>query len=230
MTRILILGGTREAAELAAELTRQSHEVITSLAGRTKEPRPIDGKVRIGGFGGIQGLVKYLRDNNIEKLIDATHPFARRISVNALAAVQDTGIPFEQRTRPPWQKHPKDIWINVPDIEHAVHAIPYKSIVLLALGSQYITPFTKRDDVRFIIRMIDPPVKPLSFNRHELLLARPSAEWLEERDLLKRHGISHIVCRNSGGKGAYAKIEAARDLSISVIMIDPAYRQMDVPR
>ena len=222
--KILILGGTREAAELAAELVTAGHDVTTSLAGRTAEPKPASGKTRIGGFSGggrngAEGLAVWLTENGFTRLIDATHPFAKQISANAEAAARLTGVTFERRTRQPWQKQPGDTWIEVGSLEEARDAIPADARALLTLGSQHIAPFAERSDVHFIIRMVDPPTNPLPFASHELVLGKPPSGAAEEHALLQRYGITHIVCRNSGGSGAYAKIEAARELGLPVIMI-----------
>jgi len=217
--KILILGGTKEAGALAAQLVEDGHDVTSSLAGRTKEPKPLAGKVRIGGFGGADGLSKYLVDHQIEKLIDATHPFAKQISENANAAAQATGVEFEVITRKPWQKQEADIWIKVASLQEARDLIPENSRVLLALGSQYIDQFSKREDVFFLVRMVDKPDQDLPLPNHELLIGKPSADWQQEAKLIKTNKITHIICRNSGGTGAYAKIEAARKLGIPVIMV-----------
>lgn len=218
---ILILGGTREAAKTAAEFVRDHPDwrVITSLAGRTKEPRPVAGEVRIGGFGGAEGLATYLRTEGVTRLLDATHPFAKQISQNARQAAQAAGVRLETRMRPPWKKQDGDHWIDVSSLEEACDAIPPDARVLLALGRQHIAPFAVRADVHFLVRMIDPPETSLALPDHELLLARPGETAEEEAALLKAQAITHIVCRNSGGDGAYAKIEAARDLKLPVIMI-----------
>ncbi len=208
---ILILGGTKEAAALAAELVSQHPDwrVITSLAGRTKEPKPVAGEVRIGGFGGAEGLAAYLRREHITSLIDATHPFAAQISANAKRAAEQTGIPLDIRTRPPWKKQPGDNWLEVSSLEQARDALPPGARVLLALGSQHIAPFASRADVHFIVRMVDKPEQPLALPDHELVIGMPG-DVAAETALLKRHGVTHIVCRNSGGDGAYAKVEAAQ--------------------
>ena len=218
--KILILGGTAEAATKAAELAAQGHHVITSLAGRTREPKPVTGQIRTGGFGGVEGLADYLRNENIDRLIDMTHPFAITISRNAHRAASETGVPFERILRAPWKQRKGDQWQSMPDLETAARQIPSNARVLLALGSQHLSQFTHRDDVFFLIRMVDAPKNPLAFANHRLILSRPSANWREEEQLLKANTITHIVCRNSGGPGAYAKIEAARELQIPVIMID----------
>jgi precorrin-6A/cobalt-precorrin-6A reductase len=217
---ILILGGTKEAAVLAAELVAAHPDwrIITSLAGRTKEPKPVAGEVRIGGFGGAEGLADYLRRERITSLIDATHPFASQISANAKRAAALADIPLETRTRPPWQKQPGDLWLEFTTLEEARDAIPPAARVLLALGSQHIAPFTARADVHFLVRMVDPPDQPLKLPDHELVIGLPG-DVEAETALLKRHGITHIVCRNSGGDGAYAKIAAARRNSVTVHLI-----------
>lgn len=218
-SKILILGGTKEAAELAAMLNARGHNVTTSLAGRTKEPKPIAGTMRIGGFGGAGGLATYLKEHAIDYLIDATHPFALTITANARAASHQSGVPLITYTRPLWRAVEGDQWQHVNTIEEARDALPKGATVLLALGRQYIAPFATRDDVRFIIRMVDAPEAPLLFKNHEIILGLPKPIAAQEAALFKAHGITHILCRNSGGKGAYAKIEAARLLGLPVIMI-----------
>lgn len=216
--KILILGGTREAAQLAAELVADGHDVTTSLAGRTREPAPLQGKTRIGGFGGAEGLADYLVREKFDRLIDATHPFAKNISQNAHAAAELAGIPLDIRNRAPWERKPGDNWIEVASLEEARDAIPPGARILLALGSQHIGPFAGRADVHFVVRMVDQPDAPLALPDHVLVTGTPGDLAAEQR-LLQEHAITHIVCRNSGGHGAYAKIEAARKLELPVIMI-----------
>ncbi|MEM8651471.1 MAG: cobalt-precorrin-6A reductase [Pseudomonadota bacterium] len=220
MEKILLLGGTKEAVELARELVSKGHTVITSLAGRTKEPEPVAGDLRIGGFGGSGGLAEYIRQNAIDRVIDCTHPFARQISANAVEATRLTSIKLERRTRPEWQKQTGDNWQSVESLEAASLAIPAGARVLLALGRQYLESFSKRNDVFFIVRMVDQPEKEPDLAQYELILGKPSSDWKEEETLLQNKQITHIVCRNSGGSGAYAKIEAARHLGLPVIMIE----------
>lgn len=217
--KILILGGTKEAAELAEELVKKNHQVTTSLAGRTKEPLLLSGETRIGGFGGAVGLANYLVEEQFDRFIDATHPFAKQISKNALEASKLSGISLEIKTRQPWVIQEGDNWIEVEDLHAATKAIPANSRILLALGSQHIGIFKFRTDVFYLVRMVDQPREPLPLPYHQLLLGIPSPDWQVERELLKEHKITHIVCRNSGGIGAYAKIQAARNLSLPVIMI-----------
>ncbi|MBA8878564.1 cobalt-precorrin-6A reductase [Phyllobacterium myrsinacearum] len=220
---VLILGGTAEAVKLASALVAMGYRTISSLAGRTSNPGKIEGEVRIGGFGGADGLADYLRRENIALLVDATHPFATQISDNALAAADATGIPFVRLERPDWQRKPGDSWTSVTSIEDAVSAIPSKARILLALGRQHIAPFSRRHDVHFVVRMIDPPEAPLDLFDFELELSRPGKKD-DEAAFLTRKRLTHIVCRNSGGGASYAKIAAARELGLPVIMIERPYR------
>ena len=153
-----------------------------------------------------------------------THPFATQISANARKAAELTGIKLIQWHRPAWERLDDDKWIEVKDIAAAVAAIPPNARVLLALGSQHIAPFAVRADVHFLIRMIDPPQAPLALPDHELLHAKPGS-LEEEYALLRAKNITHIVCRNSGGKASYAKIAAARLLKLPVIIIARATTQ-----
>ncbi len=221
MTRtVLILGGTREAAMLAAEIVAAHPDwrVITSLAGRTQEPEPVAGETRTGGFGGAEGLAAYLRTEGVTGLIDATHPFARRISANAQKAAAIAGVPLEVRTRRPWERQPGDDWIEVSSEAEAAAALPAGARALLALGRQHLDPFAGRDDVFFLVRMVDPPTVTLPLEHHAIITGKPG-QADEEAALLRTHAIDHIVCRNSGGDRSYGKIAAARTLRIPVIMI-----------
>lgn len=217
---VLILGGTREANALADQLMRDHPQwrVITSLAGRTAEPALPRGETRIGGFGGAEGLANYLRGQAVTRLIDATHPFARTISANARRAAALAGVPLEVVDRPAWQPRPGDHWTEVADIDEARDAIPPGARVLLAIGSQHAGAFANRDDVHFVVRMINAPAKTLPLPDHELVLGRPG-DVEAEKALLARSGITHIVCRNSGGQASYAKIVAAREQGLPVIMV-----------
>ena len=217
--KILLLGGTKEAAILAETLVSEGQEVITSLAGRTREPKSVAGQSRVGGFGGAEKLAEWITQNAITRVIDATHPFATQISKNAAIACKIAGIPLQKQTRQPWQAKPGDNWLEVDTLQQAAKAIPAQARVLLALGSQHLSAFSSRDDVHFVVRMVDAPQTPPELSDHQVILGRPSADWHQEAELLKKHNISHVVCRNSGGSGAYAKIIAARELAIPVIII-----------
>lgn len=218
--KILILGGTAEAADLAARLVAQGGvDVITSLAGRTREPAPLAGTVRIGGFGGVPGLVAYLAQHGITRVIDATHPYARQISANAAKACAAAGVPLETLKRHPWSLVDGDLWTLLSSETEAADTLPAGGRFFLALGRQYLGVFAKRSDCFFIIRMIDRPEQPLPISHYELVLGRPSPDVAEEIALLRHHGVTHLVCRNSGGAAGYAKIAAARQLELPVLMI-----------
>ncbi|MCY6381377.1 cobalt-precorrin-6A reductase [Hoeflea prorocentri] len=218
---VLILGGTGEAVDLADRIAKDgSTRVVTSLAGRTVEPKLPAGDHRIGGFGGVDGLAAYLRDEGFDLLIDATHPFAETISANAHAAAEKAGVRLVSLQRPLWQAQLGDQWTCVETLEAACSTIPARSRVLLALGSQHIGVFSTRDDVHFILRMVDPPLDLPSFTSFDLIGGKPSTDPEEEARMLRDSSVSHIVCRNSGGTGAYAKILAARALGLPVIMVE----------
>ena len=217
--KILILGGIKEASNLASKLIDESHDVTSSLAGRTKEPKPVKGKIRVGGFGGVEGLVHYLKHNQIELLIDCTHPFAKQISANAKEAAKLSGVILKTHKRAPWEKQEGDNWQEVSNLEEARDILPKNSRVLLALGSQYIDLFKTRSDVFFLVRMVDKPENGLSLPDYKLLIGKPSPQWQDEKTIIKENKLTHIVCRNSGGTGAYARIEAARKMNLCVIIV-----------
>jgi len=217
---ILILGGTAEAAKLAAALSEKGRaRVITALAGRTDDPVLPPGEVRIGGFGGVDGLAAYLKAEDVSRVIDATHPFARQISENAVAACAKARVPLAVHSRKPWEKLPGDCWTEVDNVEQAVMALPPGAHVFLALGRQHIEAFARRQDCRFVIRMVDAPKQPLPFADATIVLGKASADWQEERRLFETNGIDHIVARNSGGDAGYGKIVAAREMRLPIVII-----------
>ena len=216
--KILILGGTAEARELANRLVALGHDVTTSLAGRTQEPKLPEGKLRMGKFGGIPGLAAYLRIAGIERLVDATHPYAGLISVNAVAAAQQTGVPLVRYMRPAWEQKVGDEWITVETAAEAAAALPRNADVLLTTGHTGLEHFLERDDCYFVVRTIEAPAEELP--RHATLLQmRPPYSLGDEMALMQRKGITHLVTKNSGGGQTAAKLEAARRLGVKVIMI-----------
>lgn len=217
--KILILGGTAEAAAIARRLVDAGADVVTSLAGRTSNPAPLPGHTRIGGFGGAEGLARYIAENGIAKVIDATHPFANRISQNARLACAAAGIPLERPERPAWEKRPGDIWMEVQSLGEAAAALPAGARVFLALGRQHLAAFEGRPDCHFVVRMVDPPEATLGLAGYDLILGKPSADPHEEAELFRTHRVTHLVCRNSGGDAGYGKIAAARSLELPVIMV-----------
>ncbi|MEL6200997.1 MAG: cobalt-precorrin-6A reductase [Pseudomonadota bacterium] len=219
--KILILGGTKEASQLASDLVaiHGNEAVISSLAGRTKEPKPVAGQVRIGGFGGVEGLTRFLVAEGISEVIDATHPFAKQISANAVEACRQAGIALDVRTRKPWKRQPSDIWIEVKSLQEARQQIPANAIVLLAIGAQHLGAFQGLTHATLVARTVDGPTSEQENMVDAWIVGRPSIDVDEEARLLKDQHITHIVCRNSGGKGAYAKIAAARRLGIPIIIV-----------
>ena len=221
MKRLLILGGTGDGVELASQAANiPGVEVISSLAGRTITPKSLVGALRIGGFGGEAGLIEYLRAEQIDLLIDATHPFAAQISGNAAGAARQVGIPWLMLIRPGWEKLPQDDWIEVGRIEAAVMAIPANAErIFLTIGRQQLALFAGLTDKWCLIRSIDPPDSSILLPPGEVLLDRGPFSLEQELQLLRDYRIDAIVSKNSGGDATYAKIIAARELGIPVIMV-----------
>lgn len=221
MPRLLILGGTADARALADALDQRSGiEVITSLAGRTREPRLPAGQVRTGGFGGADGLAHYLTEAQIDLMIDATHPFAAVISRNAAEAGAQMGIPRLMLLRPAWTPQSGDRWIMVDSADNAADRLAdLPGTIFLAIGRQELEPFAQLNDRRFVLRMVEPPSGPLPIADAHVVAGRGPFDLGEEMALFRDHDIGVVVSKNSGGASAYAKIDAARAAAIPVIMI-----------
>jgi precorrin-6A/cobalt-precorrin-6A reductase len=223
MKKVLILGGTGDAVKLAAKLASIPEiEVISSLAGRTKKPSVLLGQVRIGGFGGAEGLARYLHDNAIDFLIDATHPCAGQITLNGAIASQATNIPHLMLVRPQWEKVSGDNWIEVETVAAAAQSIPASvNRVFITSGRQQLEPFLQRSqtypDTWYLMRSIDPP--DIELPNSKVLLDRGPFNLEQERELLREFQIEAIVSKNSGGNATYAKIIAARELAIPIVMV-----------
>ncbi|BBD60082.1 precorrin-6x reductase [Nostoc sp. HK-01] len=219
--RVLILGGTGEAAELGARVvTITGIEAIASLAGRTREPSVPSGNVRIGGFGGVEGLVEYLRQMKIDLLIDATHPFANQISFNAAAAVNEVEIPRLMLIRPAWEKVTGDRWIEVESNSAAAEVLKNQAKrVFLTVGRQELGTFAHLQDIWFLMRMIDPPGQDALVPPGMILCDRGPFVLGNEKKILIQHNIDTIVSKNSGGDATYAKILAARELGVQVVIV-----------
>ncbi len=219
--RILILGGTSEAYELAMRLVgRTDLTVVSSLAGRVSQPGMPPGAVRVGGFGGVEGLTAYLIKERIDVVIDATHPFAAKISGNAELACKAMNLPLITFERPPWVRQHKDRWVQIPDVQSAVCMANHKgNRVFLSIGRLELSAFSACEDAWFLVRAIDQPQDKLPPNS-KLILQRGPFDLNSERQLLRDESISLIISKNSGGVATYAKIQAARELEIPVVMID----------
>ncbi|MGC1393456.1 MAG: cobalt-precorrin-6A reductase [Coleofasciculaceae cyanobacterium] len=217
--RLLILGGTGEANQLAAKAAKiDKIEVITSLAGRTQKPVSPVGTVRVGGFGGKSGLIEYLQGQKIDLLIDATHPFAAQISFNAAAATAKLRLPHLMLVRPVWQQVAGDNWLEVASNEAAAKILHSAQRIFLTIGRQELAAFAHLKSQWFLMRMIDPPTAGL-VPQGKLLLEKGPFSLEHERQLLKEYQIDVIVSKNSGGDATVAKIIAARELKIPLVMV-----------
>ena len=216
--RELILGGTAESRELALLLLQSGWRVTSSLAGRVKEPKLPLGEVRIGGFGGPPGLARWLMDHEVDLVVDATHPFAEKISISAAEATRATGIPLIALHRPAWTPENYDEWIYVNDMEEAARIAERYHHIFLTIGRQKLAPFANDSHNLYVIRSVDPPEGPLP-KRHRLILSRGPFSVQDEKQLMRDNQIDALVTKNSGGSLTYAKIVAARQLGIPVIMV-----------
>ena len=220
---LLILGGTAEARLLAARATTLFGErlrVTTSLAGRTRNPAALAGEVRRGGFGGAAGLAAYLSDASVDLVIDATHPFATRISAAAVSACRVHGVPLLGLARPRWMARPGDRWIEVASAAEAAALVPTLGRrVFLTIGQRDLAAFASLDDTHFVVRLVDPPPLPLPLRSYELILARGPFAAAAERLIMERHAIDVVVAKASGGAATAPKLEAARVLGLPVVML-----------
>lgn len=218
---LLVLGGTTEATALARALADLGYDGVVSFAGRVARPVRQPMPQRVGGFGGRDGLVTYLRDQKVTHVIDATHPFAAQMSRNAVAACRDTGVPLVALTRPAWTPVAGDRWTCVADVKAATEALNRpRETVLLAVGRQTLPEFACNTQHRYILRLVDPPCSTPPFPDHHVIVARGPFTADSDAQLMRDHGVTLVVSKNSGGAGAYAKIAAARALNLPVIMID----------
>jgi precorrin-6A/cobalt-precorrin-6A reductase len=219
--RILILGGTHEGFELAEQLAAMGGvDFISSLAGRTREPRRPTGVVRTGGFGGAHGLADYLRTERITHLVNATHPFAAQISANAVEAAQAAGVPLLRLLRPAWTARRDDRWVAARHAAEAAELCRRQGgRIFLTLGSGELDAFAEIRNAHFLVRMVDAPER-LPLSDYRVIAARGPFTLHDELRLLAEHHIGLMVAKNSGGEATYAKLEAARRMGVAVIMIE----------
>jgi precorrin-6A/cobalt-precorrin-6A reductase len=217
---VLVLGGTSEARQLAAELAGwPGLRVISSLAGRVRDPVRPAGEVRIGGFGGAAGLAAWARAEGIDAVVDATHPFAETISAHAADACTQARLPLLRLTRPAWDPRAGDDWHVAGSLAEAANMLPgLGTRVFLTTGRQSLASFAALDRLWFLIRCVDPPAAPMPASC-EVLLARGPYEREAERALMRRFRIDVLVTKNSGGQLTAGKLEAARDLGIPTVMV-----------
>ena len=218
-TRVLVLGGTGEARELATVLAgRPGVTVVSSLAGRTRQPRRPEGRTRVGGFGGPDGLAEWLAAEDIGAVVDATHPFATAIAEAAVTATARLGVPLLVLRRPGWTAGPGDDWRRVPSLAAAAANLPGQR-VLLTVGRGEVRAFAADRDRWYLIRSVEVPEPPLP-PRAQVVTARGPFTVTGELALLRGHGIDAVVTRDSGGPRTAAKLTAARELGLPVVMVD----------
>jgi precorrin-6A/cobalt-precorrin-6A reductase len=219
--RVLILGGTTEASALSALVAAdRQFDATLSLAGRTKAPRPSPLATRVGGFGGVEGLARYLAEHSVEAVVDATHPYADQMSANAVAACARQAVPLATVVRPAWQAEPGDRWQVVPGADAAAAALgPTPRRAFLALGRQDLPVFATAPQHFYMARVIEQPDAGPLPPQLRILQARGPFDLADELKLLRDERIELVVSKNSGGSATYAKIEAARALTLPVIMI-----------
>ncbi|MCX4806564.1 cobalt-precorrin-6A reductase [Streptomyces sp. NPDC058682] len=217
---VLILGGTTEARRLAEALAPDpSCRVTTSLAGRVASPVLPPGESRIGGFGGVAGLAAWIVTHDVTRVVDATHPFAERMSFHAAEAQALTGVPVLALRRPGWTARPGDDWTFVDDLDGAADRLPGAgSRAFLTTGRMGLHAFAHLTDTWFLVRSVDPPAAPVP-PRLEVLLARGPFTLDDEREVLARHRIDVLVTKDSGGSATAPKLTAAREAGIPVLMV-----------
>ena len=228
--RVLLLGGTTEASRMARALAGAEVAGVFSYAGRTDSPLPQPLPTRIGGFGGVEGLVDYLLAEAITHVIDATHPFAVQMSRNAVAACTQIGVSLLALERPAWVPGPGDDWVSLPDRDAVLDALPARPArIFLAIGKQGVAAFAATPEHFYLLRLVDPPTAPLPLPRAEIVLARGPFTLADDLALLCQHRIELIIAKNAGGEAARAKLDAARALRLKVLMIErptPPVRQV----
>ncbi|MFC0626890.1 cobalt-precorrin-6A reductase [Kribbella deserti] len=216
--KVLLLGGTGEAREVA-RLLADEHEVVSSLAGRVKDPKLPVGQVRHGGFGGVEGLAAYLRAERVDALVDATHPFAATMTAHAAQAAREVGVPLLLVRRPGWTPQPSDTWHWVDDLAEAAQALPgVGTRAFVTTGRQGLAAFAAAEGrVWMLARCVEPPEPVPAWC--ELILARGPYSLQDELNLLQEHRIDVLVTKDSGGGMTAAKLEAARALGIPVVVV-----------
>jgi precorrin-6A/cobalt-precorrin-6A reductase len=215
--QVLVLGGTGEARRLATALVVHGVDVLTSLAGRVADPVLPEGAVRIGGFGGAAGLAGWLAEHRPRAVVDATHPFAAQITASAASAAATHGTPLLRLQRPGWTPQPGDSWRFVDSLAEAAAAAAQYRSVFLTTGRQGVAAFAALPG-RVLVRSVDPPDEPLPVGA-TLLLDRGPFSVADERALLREHAVDVVVTKDSGGHMTEAKLIAARELGVPVVLV-----------
>ncbi|GFE64265.1 cobalt-precorrin-6A reductase [Litoreibacter roseus] len=217
---ILVLAGTAEARDLIARLIANGEEVIASLAGATRAPVPLGTATRQGGFGGDAGFSSWLAAHEPQLVIDATHPYAERVTRRSARICRQVGIPFLRIEREGWTPSAEDDWIFIDRPESARNHLPAGSRVFLATGRQTLRQFENLSDCTLFCRQIDPPDRPFPFPNGEYVVGRPPFSIPEEVDLFTKLAIDFLVVKNSGGTASRSKLDAAAQMGLTVLMIE----------
>ena len=221
--RLLILGGTTEAASLAriaVDGLSGRLDIVSSLAGRTEPSPALAGAVRSGGFGGADGLADFLEAARIDLVVDATHPFAAVISAHARTACERRGVPRLMVVRPPWRPEPDDRWTEVTDGDAAAALLPSVARrAFLTVGTHSLSPFAGLADLWFLVRVMTPPEEPLPLTHCEVVIERPPFTVEHEQALMAGHQVDVLVTKQSGGTAGAAKLAAARRLGLPVVLV-----------
>lgn len=215
--RVLVLGGTGEARRLATALVADGVDVLSSLAGRVADPVLPPGGVRIGGFGGAAGLAEWLASNPVDAVVDATHPFAETMTASAVAAAEAAGVPLLRLQRPGWTAQPGDDWRWVDSLEGAAAAVAGFDRVFLTTGRQGLAAFAGLT-AHCLVRSVDPPEPPLP-PRTTVVLERGPFSLDDELSLMREHAVQVVVTKDSGGSMTAAKLTAARELGLPVVLV-----------
>jgi precorrin-6A/cobalt-precorrin-6A reductase len=218
--RVLVLGGTAEARELATALVAANVPLLSSLAGRVAVPALPPGPVRIGGFGGVDGLADALERERITAVVDATHPFAEQISAHAAEAARRTGRPVVRLQRPGWRCHPNaGEWLWVPDVAAACAAVRTYARPFLTTGRGSLPAFLDLAELEVLVRLVDPPPVRLPA-RWRMILSRGPYRLDSERAILSGHRADVLVTKDSGGEHTVAKLDAAAELDVAVVVVE----------
>ncbi|MEV1047092.1 cobalt-precorrin-6A reductase [Streptomyces sp. NPDC049916] len=221
-THVLVLGGTTEARRLAESLAGdRGVRVTTSLAGRVSAPRLPPGDVRVGGFGGPDGLAAWVREHGVDALVDATHPFAATMSRNAAGAAASARVPLLALRRPGWTARDGDRWHSVASLAEAAVLLPsLGERVFLTTGRTGLGAFAGADldALWFLVRSVDAPEPPHP-RRMRVLLDRGPFGLAGERELVRRHRVDVLVTKDSGGDATAPKLTAAREAGIPVVVV-----------
>lgn len=216
---LLVLGGTGEAKVIAKALSKAGVSARVSLAGATRTPAHFELPTDSGGFGGEDGFKFYVQAHNVKSVLDATHPFANRISERTVRLCSELGLPYCQVLRPPWMPEPEDNWVMLEHEKDAARHIPAGATVFLATGRQTLLRFANLTGRRLICRQIDPPDGPFPFANGSFCIGRPPFSVVAERALFEELGVDWLVVKNAGGEVPRTKLMAARQLGIPVAML-----------